>query len=70
MTSILKGRLNGNTEWQYRTALIESAAGATQPVTSHVLDTALGRPAEGVLVTLQKAALGSPGPGTAGLHSL
>ena len=35
-------------------------------MTSHVLDTALGRPAEGVLVTLQKAAPGSPGPASAG----
>ena len=30
--------------------------GARSPVTSHVLDTALGRPAEGVLITLQRAA--------------
>lgn len=35
-------------------------------MTSHVLDTALGRPAQGVLVTLQRAAPGSPGPATAG----
>lgn len=31
------------------------------PVTSHVLDTALGRPAAGVLIGLQRAAEGSGG---------
>lgn len=41
--------------------------GMTQPLTSHVLDTSLGRPAEGVLITLQRAAPGSPGPTTTGV---
>jgi 5-hydroxyisourate hydrolase-like protein (transthyretin family) len=36
-------------------------AGAVSPVTSHVLDTALGRPAAGVLICLQRAAQGSGG---------
>jgi len=36
-------------------------AGATSPVISHVLDTALGRPAAGVLITLQRAAPGGGG---------
>lgn len=35
--------------------------GGTQPLTSHVLDTALGRPAKGVMITLQRAAPGSLG---------
>lgn len=40
---------------------IPYAAGAVSPVTSHVLDTALGRPAPGVLVQLQRAPEGSGG---------
>lgn len=41
--------------------------GGMQPLTSHVLDTSLGRPAEGVLITVQRAAPGSTGPTTAGV---